>query len=129
VNVGYYIRRLRMRAVGYDAQGNVVGEDEMVVNDPRPPFRVSLQAPSQWPESGSVELHANVLRPAEIAISAVDFYVGEEKIATSTLPPYTTTVDATEFTAPVYARVVARASRGEEAKDVFFFGEQAHPRT
>src|SRR5687768_1654730 len=37
VNVGHYIRRLRMRAVGYDGQGNVVGEDEMVVNDPRPP--------------------------------------------------------------------------------------------
>ena len=41
VNVGQYIRRLRMRAVGYDGQGNEIAEDEMVVNDPRPPFRSS----------------------------------------------------------------------------------------
>ena len=129
VNVGYYIRRLRMRAIGYDAEGKVVGEDEMVVNDPRPPFRVSLQGPSQWPESGTVELHANVLRPAEIAIQGVDFYVGEEKIATANVPPYMTSVDAAKFTAPVYARVVARSMRGEEANDVFFFGERAHATT
>ena len=44
VKIGEYIRRLRIRAVGYDAQGNVAGEDEMVINDPRPPFRVRLQA-------------------------------------------------------------------------------------
>ena len=129
VNVGYYIRRLRMRAIGYDAEGKVVGEDEMVVNDPRPPFRVSLQGPSQWPESGTVEFHANVLRPAEIAIQGVDFYVGEEKIATAIVPPYMTSVDAAKFTAPVYARVVARSMRGEEANDGFFFGERAHATT
>src|SRR3954452_16607030 len=31
VRIGMYIRRLRMRAVGYDAQGNALAEDEMVV--------------------------------------------------------------------------------------------------
>lgn len=129
VNVGHYIRRLRMRAVGYDAQGNIVGEDEMVVNDPRPPFRVKLQGPSQWPESGNVELHANVLRPAEIHIGAVDFYVGEEKVATSAAAPYNVTVEASRFPGAIYARVVARSSRGEEANDVFFFGDRAHAST
>jgi Ca-activated chloride channel family protein len=129
VNVGYYIRRLRMRAVGYDAQGGIVGEDEMVVNDPRPPFRVRLQGPQQWPESGTVELHANLLRPAEISITGVDFYVGEEKVATSAMPPYAATVDASKFANVVYARVVARSTRGEEANDVLFFGERAHAST
>jgi Ca-activated chloride channel family protein len=129
VNVGHYIRRLRMRAVGYDAEGKIVGEDEMVVNDPRPPFRVKLQAPSEWPESGTIELHANVLRPAEIHIGAVDFYVGEEKIATSNAAPYSASVDASKFPGAVYARVVARSSRGEEANDVFFFGDRAHATT
>ena len=32
VLIGDYIRRLRVRVAGYDAQNNVVGEDEMVVN-------------------------------------------------------------------------------------------------
>lgn len=129
VNVGYYIRRLRMRAVGYDAQGNVVGDDEMVVNDPRPPFRVRLQGPQEWPESGPIELHANVLRPDEISIQAVDFFVGEEKVATATQPPYAATIDAAKFPGAIYARVVARSTRGDEANDVLFFGDRAHAQT
>jgi Ca-activated chloride channel family protein len=128
VNVGLYIRRLRMRAVGYDAEGKIVGEDEMVVNDPRPPFRVRLQGPAAWPESGSVELHANVLRPSDVLIGGVDFYVGEEKIATDAAPPYGATVDATRFPGAIYARVVARANE-QEANDVFFFGDRAHATT
>ncbi len=125
VNVGYYIRRLRMRAVGYDAEGNIAGEDEMVVNDPRPPFRVRLQAPLTWPESGTVELHANVIRPVEILIRGVDFYVGEEKVATADAPPYVATVDAAKHANAVYARVVARSTIGEESNDVVFFGDRA----
>ncbi|HEY0159512.1 MAG TPA: VWA domain-containing protein [Thermoanaerobaculia bacterium] len=129
VNVGYYIRRLRMRAVGYDAQGNVVGEDDMVVNDPRPPFRVRLQGPSAWPESGTVELHANVLRPVEIGVAGVDFFVGEEKVASDEAAPYVVTVDAARYPGAVYARVVARGTRAQEANDVLFFGDRAHATT
>jgi VWFA-related protein len=128
VNVGLYIRRLRMRAVGYDAEGKIVGEDEMVVNDPRPPFRVGLQGPAAWPESGDVELHANVLRPSEVLINGVDFYVGEEKIGTADAPPYVVRVDAAKFPAAIYARVVARANE-QEANDVLFFGDRAHAST
>lgn len=129
VNVGLYLRRLRFRAVGYDASGAVIGEDEMVVNDPRPPFRVRLQGPLEWPETGNVELRANVLRPSEVGIAGVDFYVGEEKIASSAAPPYTATVDAAKFPGAIYARVVARGSNAQEANDVFFFGERAHAST
>ncbi|HYI11497.1 MAG TPA: VWA domain-containing protein [Thermoanaerobaculia bacterium] len=129
VNVGHYLRRLRMRAVGYDAEGKVVAEDEMVVNDPRPPFRVRLQGPSQWPESGNAELFANVLRPAEVRIGGVDFYVGEEKIATDDAPPYTAAVDAARFPGAIYARVVARGTNAQEANDVLFFGDRAHAST
>lgn len=138
VNVGLYIRRLRMRAVGYDAEGKIVGEDEMVVNDPRPPFRVRLQGPSVWPESGDVELHANVLRPSEVIIAGVDFYIGEEKIATDDAPPYSASVDPTMFPGAIYARVVARAgiaqtseaqTTEQEANDVLFFGDRAHAST
>lgn len=124
VHIGYYLRRLRMRAVGYDAAGNIAGEDEMVVNDPRPPFRVRLQAPSRWPESGPAMLHANVIRPAEVAMRSVDFYVGEEKAGTDESEPYDATVDASRFPDAVYARVVAHATDGQEANDVVFFGER-----
>src|SRR5687768_11084851 len=118
VNVGQYIRRLRMRAVGYDAAGNIAGEDEMVVNDPRPPFRVSLQAPPELPESGTAALHANVIAPPEIRVTAVDFYLGEEKIGSTSTAPYQVSFDVGAYPQSVYARVVARANNGAEANDV-----------
>ena len=115
VLVGNYIRRLRIRAVGYDAQNNVAGEDEMVVNDPKPPFRVRLHA-----NAGSLE--ASVIKPANLQVAAVELYVGEEQVATLTAPPYAAAFDPA--TKAVYARVVARASDGTEANDVVFFGAQ-----
>jgi Ca-activated chloride channel family protein len=115
VRVGEYIRRLRIRAVGYDAQGNIAGEDEMVVNDPKPPFRVHLHA-----NHGVLE--ANIVKPQQLGISTVDFFIGEEKIAGVGTPPYTAAFDAAKFPNAVYARVVARASDGSEANDVLFFG-------
>src|SRR6266536_5616443 len=59
VNIGDYIRRLRIRVVGYDAQNNVVGEDEMVVNDPQPPFRVHLQ-------KGNGVLSVAIIKPQDL---------------------------------------------------------------
>jgi Ca-activated chloride channel family protein len=125
VPVGEYIRRLRMRAVGYDAAGNIAGSDEMVVNDPRPPFRVRLDAPLTLPENGTVTLTANVTRPEEVRVAEVEFLVGEEKVAVATAPPYSVTFDASRFPGAVYTRVVARAADGSEANDVFFFGDRA----
>jgi VWFA-related protein len=113
VMIGDYIRRLRIRAVGYDAQNQVAGEDEMVVNDPKPPFRVRLRATSAG-------LEASVVKPPQIDVRGVDFYAGEQKLATVTRPPY-----ATPFTAAPdarYARVVARGSDGSEANAVLFLG-------
>ncbi len=119
VLVGDYIRRLRIRAVGYDAQNNVAGEDEMVINDPKPPFRVRLTA-----SNGS--LQASVIAPQQTAVSGVDFYVGEEKVASVARPPYIAAFDAAKFPKAVYARVVARAGDGSEANDVVFFGNRAN---
>lgn len=115
VKVGEYLRRLRIRVVGYDAQGNVAGEDEMVVNDPRPPFRVRLHA-----NRGMLE--ANLVKPQQLGVTAVDFFIGEEKIASDAAPPYTAAFDSTKFPNAVYARVAAHGSDGSEANDVLFFG-------
>jgi len=113
VKIGDYIRRLRIRAVGHDAKDGVVGEEEMVVNDPKPPFRVRLHA------SGS-SLEASIIKPSNLDLAGVDFYLGEEKIATVTKPPYAAPFHASAN--PKYARVAARGNDGQEANDVFFFG-------
>lgn len=115
VVIGDYIRRLRIRAVGYDAQGNVAGEDEMVVNDPRPPFRIRLH-------TNKGQLEATVIKPQQLGIASVDFLVGEETIATLATPPYRAAFEPAKYPNAVYARVVAHASDGSEANDVVFFG-------
>ena len=115
VPIGDYIRRLRIRVVGYDAQNNVAGEDEMVVNDPQPPFRVHLQ-------SSDGMLSAAIVKPPDLAITSVDFFVGEEKIGSAAEPPYQVSYDRSKFPHAVYARVVVHASNGDEANDVLFFG-------
>ena len=124
VKIGDYIRRLRIRVVGYDAQGNPAGDDEMVINDPRPPFRVRLQAPQRLPASGIVPISANVIKPESMAVTSVDFFIGEEQIATRNAAPYAVDLDAAKFPNAVYARVVAHTAGGEEANDVFFFGDR-----
>ena len=116
VRVGDYIRRLRIRAVGYDAQGAIAGEDEMVVNDPKPPFRVRLHA-------NGASLEASVIKPAQAEVVSVELFLGEEKFATLARPPYVATFDPVKKA--VYARVVARLADGTEANDVLFFGSQA----
>jgi len=124
VPVGEYIRRLRLRAVGYDSANNAVGEDEMVLNDPRPPFRVRLEAPRQLPASGTLTLSANVIKPEDLGVATVEFYVGEQKVGEAKAPPYATTFDVKAAPQSTYARVVARSSEGVEANDVVFFGSQ-----
>ena len=124
VPVGEYIRRLRLRAVGYDAANNVVGEDETVVNDPKPPFRVRLSAPRQMPPSGPVTLSASVIKPDDLGVASVEFYVGEQKVGEAKAPPFATTLDVKAPSDATYARVVARSNEGTEANDVVFFGSQ-----
>src|SRR5207237_9029002 len=63
VPVGDYIRRLRIRVAGYDGQNNIAGEDEMVVNDPQPPFRVHLQ-------NGNGMFSAALGNPRHLAITS-----------------------------------------------------------
>ena len=128
VDVGHYIRRLRIRAAGYDATGSIAGEDEMVVNDPRPPFRVRLQAPADLPESGPVTLSASLIAPGDVRVSGVDFYFGEQKVGTAASPPWSLVFDPAAFLSSSYVRVVARAADGSEAHDVSFFGDSIRDR-
>jgi len=121
VPIGEYIRRLRIRVVGYDAQNNIAGEDEEVINDPQPPFRVHLQ------QSGGA-LSAVIVKPPELTIRSADFYIGEEKIGSVASVPYQIAFDPSKFPHAVYARVVVHAAGGEDANDVLFFGTNPNER-
>ncbi|HUO84243.1 MAG TPA: VWA domain-containing protein [Thermoanaerobaculia bacterium] len=122
VPVGHYLRRLRFRAIGYGLAGQVVGEDEMVVNDPQPPLRVRLLAPSSLPEREEVVFTAVVTAPLDAQITAVEFFLGEQKIGTDRQSPWSIRFDPAHFEASPYARAVMKTASGAEANDVHFFG-------
>ena len=124
IHVGDYIRRLRIRVIGFDSGNSMAGEDEMVVNDPRPPFRMRLRGPATMPATGLVALSASMIKPLSMEIARVDFFAGESLVGSSTTPPYSATFDAASHPGSAYARAVAKSTSGEEANDVWFFGEQ-----
>jgi VWFA-related protein len=121
VKVGEYIRRLRIRAVGYDAQNNIAGQDEMVINDPKPPFRAHLT-------SANGTLAATIIKPAQLAISRVDFFVGEQIVGSAAFEPYSVSYDASKYPEARYARVTAIGADGSQADDVLVFGAVASDR-
>src|ERR1051325_6286505 len=48
-------------------QGNSVGEEEMVVNDPQPPFRAHLQ-------NNAGALSVAIVKPPDLQITSADFF-------------------------------------------------------
>ena len=125
VPIGNYIRRLRFRASGYDAAGKLLGQDEMVVNDPQPPFRAKLIAKEIEAKQTSAEMSASVIAPEQTPVRSVDFYYGEAKVGTDEQPPYAVMFNPSLFPASSYARIVAHAGVDAEANDVVFFGTNA----
>jgi len=124
---GMYVRRLRYRVEGLDAEGNVVGQDEVTVNDPRPPFRVRVHAPPQLPKEGPLLLNASVSSPPDNPPARVEFFVGEKAVGTDETPPFSTTVDLSDFPEPpAYVRAVAVARDGQEANNVLFFADRVN---
>lgn len=122
IPLGEYIRRLRVRAVGYDASNQIVGEDVLIVNDPQPPFRVRLLGPAALIDRGMAELSATVTAPPSMTISGVEFFVGDQSIGSATQPPYRAHLDMAAYSDALYATATARATNGQEAFDVFFWG-------
>lgn len=121
IQVGHYLRPLRVHVAGYDASGALLGEDVMVINDPRPPFRVKLIA--RDPDAnGFGDMNAVVTAPDRMRVSEVEFYYGETMVARDVDAPFSAKYSTAALPQSSYARVVARAATGEEANDVFFFG-------
>ncbi|MBW3564970.1 MAG: VWA domain-containing protein [Acidobacteria bacterium] len=123
LDVGRFLRRLRLRAEVRGSSGALLADREIVINDPRPPFRARLRGPGRLPESGMVELRVSVTKPPGLAVSRVEFFVDEEPIGADTSEPYTASFDAAHFSEARFARVAVQLANGREEGDVFYFGQ------
>jgi VWFA-related protein len=112
-----------VRAEGYDAAGELVAADEVVINQPRGAFAVSIVEPGRgFTGSGPVAVRAEVVVPEERRVERVEFKLGDRTVAELERPPWEATV---EVPVPVagevtYVTAVAYLDDGRSAEAVRF---------
>jgi Ca-activated chloride channel homolog len=115
-----------VRAEGYDAAGELVSWDQIVLNQARGGFRVLITDPARGVRAaGSVLARAEVTVPEDHRIEQVEFRVNDREIATLTQPPWQheVPVPAEDL---VYLTVAARLEDGSVAEDVRFLRAPAN---
>jgi VWFA-related protein len=110
-----------IKAEGYDAQGQVVAKDEVVLNQPRGTFRVRILAPERGQRvSGATRARAEVTVPEERKVERVEFRVGDQLVKTLEAPPWEAAVTVPEGEEVTYLAVSAFLDDGTRAEDVRF---------
>ena len=111
-------REQTVRAVAYDAQGKVMGEDQIRVNGRDLPFRARIVKVEGDPAKGSVEVEATVSVPAGGRLAKVEIYRNDRLIETFAAPPYRVLVPTVNGSLDDYVRVAATLEDGSFIDDV-----------
>jgi VWFA-related protein len=111
----------RVRVVGLNAAGEEVATDEMIVNPGEHVFAVRLVEPRRGGSyAGVVRARAEVQLPEEARLDRVEFFLGDEPIATMFQEPFVQPV----VVAPdvlAFVRVVAYLEDGSQTEDLVVF--------
>lgn len=122
VRLAEFPREQTVRAEGYDADGELVAADEVVVNQPRGSFRVRIVEPRRGtPATGVVTVKAEIVVPEERRVEEVRIQLNDEVVETLTTPPWETAVQVpspTEFSYITAVAVLDDGSRGEDVRYV-----------
>jgi Ca-activated chloride channel family protein len=111
-----------VRAEGFDASGQLVASDEVVLNEPRGGLKVSVLEPPRGAKvsADKVKARAEVTVPQERRVQAVEFRVNDVLQATLTKPPWETSVAVPKGADTVYLTVSAQLDDGSRSEDVRF---------
>ncbi len=111
-----------VRADGYDAEGELVASDEVVLNQPRGELRVRILEPARGKAvvAGEVPISAEVVVPEEARVASVEVFLNDDLQATLTKPPWTTAITMPPTGALTYITVAAQLEDGTRAEDVRF---------
>jgi VWFA-related protein len=116
-----------VRVEGYDAQGDLVSWDQVVLNQARGRFRVLITDPKRGSKSvGKVLARAEVVVPEERHVENVEFRVNDRVIATLDQPPWQREVPVPSDGDLAYLTVTARLDDGTQAEDVRFLRAPAN---
>jgi VWFA-related protein len=124
IDLGKLPRRQTVRAVGFDAQGNLIDEDAWAINegDARIAVRI-LPIPAQSPSGGvTVRLAVQSINGGEA--KKVDLFLDDKKLQTFTAPPYVAMIPAPLYARASYLRATAVSAEGQESNDIRFLKGQ-----
>ncbi len=110
-----------VRAEGYDDADELVAADEVVLNQPRGAFRVSLVEPPAGVKTvGQVLARAEVVVPDERTVVRVEFKINDQVVATLNRPPWQTAIAVPAGQETTYLSAVAVLDDGHQVEDVRF---------
>jgi hypothetical protein len=113
-----------VRVEGYDAAGELVAWDQVVLNQARGRFRVLITDPRRGSigakAGGKAVARAEVVVPEEKRVENVEFRVNDRVIATLDQPPWQHEIQVPAEGDLAYLTVTARLDDGTQAEDVRF---------
>ncbi len=110
-----------VRAEGYDAQGELVASDEVVLNQPHGELRVRVIEPARGTRSrGEVKVKLEVVVPEEKKVARVTLLVNDAPAKVMTNPPWETTIRYDGEGELDFMTAVAELEDGSRAEDVRF---------
>lgn len=110
-----------VRAEGYDADGELVAADEVILNQPKGALRVTILAPRRGERlQGTTTARAEVVVPEGRRVDSVEFWINNSLQAAVERPPWQAEVVVPGGTEMAYLSVVAILDDGSRAEDVRF---------
>ncbi len=120
IGLGRNPHRRTLTAVAYDARGDELGRDSVVLNAGGGGLAVDIVRPSKLRGTGPIEFEASVTVPLERQLDRVLFFWNNRQVATLYRAPFVHRVVVPENSPVGYVRVVALLDDGSVAEDVVF---------
>ena len=121
IDLGPFPRMHTLRAEAQDAEGNVVAEDEILLNAGEHRFSLRLVEPRRGGRYGeSLTARAEVDVPKDRSLERVEFFLDETKVATLFQKPFVQPLRLPRKDAAAYVRAVAYLADGNSTEDVVF---------
>jgi Ca-activated chloride channel homolog len=120
IDLGGTPRPRTVEAIAYDAGGDELGRDSLVVNEGAGSFRVRLIEPRETDAVGPVDVEAEVNLRSDDRLARVEIAWNDELVATLYEPPFRQRIHVPADAPVGYVAVTAHLVDGSSAEDVVF---------